>query len=347
MMPVRDGVMTEPQARVAEGVVEDDAELLSSAMNAAYQEGTPIPEEILVPVLPSDRAALEELLAERRGGRVSIHLPERGSKVRLIELASENARVRLEQQTTEEGRLREALESVAQACGLDAPPRRIECFDNSHLAGTDPVSAMAVFLDGRPARAEYRRYRVKVAEGGDDYGAMREILDRRFRRVLEGGEAPDLLLVDGGKGQLGVALAVLGDLGLGDVPVVGISKPRTEHAKGDRAATDKLVLPDAKDPLRLPTNHPGLRLLQHLRDETHRHVVGYQRKVRTKRSLTSVLESLPGVGPARRRALLRHLGSIKGVVAADVGALAEVPGIGRALAEQIHATLHPDGPQAD
>jgi excinuclease ABC subunit C len=341
MIPVRDGVMTEPQARVIEGVVEDDAELLSSAMNAAYQEGTPIPSEILVPVLPTDAAALEELLTERRGGRVKLHLPERGSKARLVELATENARVRYEQQTTEEGRVREALEAVARACDLDGPPRRMECFDNSHLGGTNPVSAMAVFVDGRPARAEYRRYKVKVAPGGDDYAAMREVLERRFRRVVEGGEAPDLLVVDGGKGQLGVALAVLGDLGLGDLPVVGISKPRTEHARGERSATDKLVFPDVKDPVRLPGNHPGLRLLQHLRDETHRHVVGYQRQVRTKRSLTSVLESLPGVGPVRRRALLKTLGSAKAVAAADVDTLASVPGIGRALAEQIHAALHP------
>ncbi|MCB9664932.1 MAG: excinuclease ABC subunit UvrC [Alphaproteobacteria bacterium] len=339
VLPVREGVMTEPQGRVVQGVVEDDAELLSSLLNAAYEVGTPIPEEILVPVLPSDHEALEELLSDRRGRRVRVRRPERGPKVRLLELAAKNARLRLEQQGDEEARRREALQAVADLLGLPEAPRRMECFDNSHLGGTNPVSAMAVFVDGRPSREHYRRYKVKEAPGGDDYAAMREVLMRRLERGIAEDELPDLLVIDGGKGQLGVAVAVLEDLGLHALPVVGISKPRTEHAKGERAATDKLVLPHLKDPIRARPDHPGLRLLQHLRDQTHDHAVGYQRKVRRKATLSSALEEIPGVGPARRRALLRELGSLKGVMAASEAQLAAVAGIGPELAQRIRVVL--------
>jgi excinuclease ABC subunit C len=342
VLPVREGVLTEPQVRVVHDVIEDDDELLSSAINAAYPEGVPIPDEILVPLVPRSASALEDLLSERRGKRVQLHEPVRGSKVDMVKMANDNARVRLAAQTDAGARRREALQQLAELVGLDEPPHRIECFDNSHLGGTDPVAAMAVFLDGQPARQEYRRYKVKTAAGDDDYAAMHEILTRRFRRGLESGELPDLLVVDGGKGQLGVALAVLEDLGLDQQKVIGLSKPRTEHARGDRHATDKIVLPGEKEPRRLPASHGGLRLLQHLRDETHRSAVQFQRRTRSKTTLASALEGLPGVGPARRKALLTHLGSIAAVADATVEQLVTVPGVGQQLAEQIHAAFHPE-----
>ncbi len=169
----------------------------------------------------------------------------------------------------------------------------------------------------------------------------REILDRRFRRDLNEGVLPDLLVVDGGKGQLAVAVAVLQDLGLHEQPVVGIAKPRTEQRKGDRHATDKIFLPHRKDPLRLGRGHPALRILQHIRDEVHDAAVRYHRQVRSKEAVTSVLEEIPGVGPARRTALLAHLGSAEAVLDATTEQLAAVPGIGPALAEQIFGVLHP------
>lgn len=339
-VPVREGRVLEPQGRLVQGVVEEDAELLSSQLNAAYDEGAPAPSEILVPVEPADRAALEELLSERAGRRVRVHAPLRGSKVGLVELALRNAAVLLAQGSDAHVRRREALDALAEAIGLPEAPHRIECFDNSHLGGSQPVAAMAVFVDGRPARAEYRRYRIKAAPGGDDYAAMREILGRRLRRATEEGTLPDLLVVDGGKGQLAVALAVRDDLGL-DVPMIGIVKPRVEHARGERAATDRLVLPELKEGLRLPAHHAGLRLVQHLRDETHAHAVGYQRKVRQQGALRSVLEAVPGVGPARRKALLTHLGSLAAVRRASRDELAAVPGIGEQVAERLWAALHP------
>jgi excinuclease ABC subunit C len=339
VLPVRDGVLGEPSRQVSRGVIEGDDELLSSAINLAYPEGASIPPEVLVPTLPPDAATLAEVLSERAGRRVHVRAPERGDKVRLIEMAAENAVVWLKRQGDEATRRAEVLAELARVVGLSRPPVRIECFDNSHLGGDDPVAAMAVFLDGKPARAEYRRYRIKSAKGGDDYEGMREILARRFRRGLEDGVLPDLLVVDGGKGQLAVARAVLSDLGLADQPVVGLSKPRTEHARGERGAADKIVLPGVKDPLRLPAHHPALRLLAHLRDETHAHAVGYQRKVRHKAAFTSALEALPGVGPARRRALIDALGGLDAILAADEATLASVPGVGPSVARAIRAAL--------
>jgi len=342
ILPVREGMMGAPRAVALSGLVGEDAEVLSSLLNSAYPGGANIPPEILLPELPRDSAALAEVLSERRGRRVVLHAPARGDKARLLSLAMDNARVRFLQQDDEVTRGERALAALAEVLELPAPPRRMECFDNSNLRGAQPVAAMAVFLDGRPERSEYRRYQVKTASGDDDYAMMREILERRMARALKEENRPDLLVVDGGKGQLGVALAVLEDLGLHDQAVIGIAKPRTEHARGARHATDKIVLPHRKDPLRLRKDHPALRVLQHLRDEAHRHAVRYHRKRRSKETLTSVLEAIPGVGPARRRALLAHLGSAKAVTEADVEALSSVPGIGPVLARTIHEVLHPD-----
>ncbi|MBW1877195.1 MAG: excinuclease ABC subunit UvrC [Deltaproteobacteria bacterium] len=342
ILPVREGMMFAPRATVLEGLVGGDAEVLSSLLNSAYPGGTTIPPEILLPQLPTDSDALAEVLSERRGRKVVLRAPTRGDKARLLALAGDNARVRYLQQDSEETRRERALAALAEVLDLPAPPHRMECFDNSHLRGAQPVAAMAVFLDGRPDRSEFRRYKVKTASGDDDYAAMREILERRMKRALKEESRPDLLVVDGGKGQLGVALAVLQDLGLHDQAVIGIAKPRTEHARGARHATDKIVLPHRKDPLQIRRDHPALRLLQHLRDEAHRHAVRYHRKRRSKETLTSVLEAIPGVGPARRKALLQHLGSARAVADADVDALVSVPGVGPVLAQTIYRTLHPE-----
>ncbi|MEN0062057.1 MAG: excinuclease ABC subunit UvrC [Myxococcota bacterium] len=340
IIPVREGVMGEPRSSLIE-IADEPADLLSTLLNTAYQGDTPVPAEILVPVLPTDHGALEEVLTERRGRRVHLRQPQRGDKVRLIELAKENARVRYLRETDEQERHAQAMQQLAEVLELPSPPERMECFDNSNLQGSHPVAAMSVFIDGKPARREYRRYRIKTVVGPDDYASMREILERRFRRALKDGVFPDLLVVDGGKGQVAVAVAVLQDLGLHEQAVCGIAKPRTERAGGDRHATDKIVLPHRKDLIKLPRSHPALRILQHIRDEVHDTAVRYHRKVRQQANLGSVLQEIPGVGEKRRLALLKHLGSANGVADATVDQLADVPGIGRALAEQIHGLLNP------
>lgn len=341
VLPIRDGVMGEPRVTLLEAATDADGDLLSTLLNTGYREGMAV-SEILLSALPADHEALAEVLSDRLGRKVSLHVPQRGRKKRWIELSIENARLRYLQENDAETRHEAAMDDLAQLLELAGPPERIECFDNSNLGGTHPVAAMAVFEKGRPARVEYRRYRVKTAAGNDDYGMMREILERRFKRARDSGLFPDLLVVDGGKGQLGVALAVLHDLGLHDQPVVGIAKPRTERKKGDRTATDKIVLPNRKEPLRLRQGHPALRILQHIRDEAHRTAVRYQRKVRGQANLTSVLEGIPGVGKARRNALLRALGSAEAVADASIEQLMEVEGVGPGLAATIHGVLHPD-----
>jgi len=341
IVPVREGVMGEPRSSVVE-IAKEAPDLLSTLINTAYQGDTPVPAEILVPVLPSDHEALEEVLTERRGRRVHLRQPQRGDKVRLVDLANENARVRYLRETDEAERHQSAMAQLADVLELPEPPERMECFDNSNLQGTHPVAAMSVFVHGRPVRREYRRYRIKTVVGADDYASMREILERRFRRGLRDGILPDLLVVDGGKGQVAVAVAVLQDLGLHEQAVCGIAKPRTERGRGDRDATDKIVLPHRKDPLRLGRNHPALRILQHLRDEVHDTAIRYHRKVRQRANLSSVLDEIPGVGEKRRLALLRALGSADRVADASVDQLAAVPGIGRALANQIFSLFHPE-----
>lgn len=339
MIPVREGVMGQPLVTQLDKLVDDGPDLWSSLLNNAYPEGAFLPPEVLVPEPLDDADALAELLSERRGKRVTLRVPQRGDKRRMVELARENARVAFRTAHDEATRRARALEDLAKIVGLPAPPRRIECFDNSNLQGTNPVAAMSVLIDGQPDRQEFRRYKVKTVVGADDYATMREILERRVRRGLEDGVLPDLLVVDGGKGQLGVALAVLEDLGLPEQPVIGLSKPRTERRRGDRHAPDKIVLPHAKDPIVLKPNDPALHLLQRVRDEAHRHAIRYHRKVRSKNTITSVLEAIPGVGPARRKALLKHLGSASAVLDASIEQLAEVPGIGPELARDIHDTV--------
>ena len=271
-----------------------------------------------------------------------VHMPVRGDKLRLVEIAGNAAKSRFAVDHGEEERIQRALDGIAEIAQLSGPPTRIECYDNSNLLGMDPVASQVVFIDGKPCRKEYRRYKVKTVVGADDYATMEEILRRRLTRAMESGEFPDLIVVDGGRGQLNSALAVLTELGLEQQPVIGLSKPRTERKAGDRDAVDKIVLPWEPEPVILRYDDPSLRLLQHLRDEAHATAIGFHRKTRSKRVLRSALEDLPGVGPKRRKALLLHFGSMSAIRAADVTTLAEAPGMGKKLAESLWKGLHAD-----
>ncbi len=353
LVPVRQGMMQEAVTWTFDAAPDALAETLSSLINTWYDGRAELPPEILLSEQPSDHEALAEVLADRRGARLQLRVPQRGDKVGLVEIAVENARTAVRRAEAGRDDREQALAELQRLCRLQRPPRRIECFDNSNIQGSDPVAAMAVFVDGQAARGEYRRYRVKTVVGADDYASMAEILGRRLRRGLAEGSLPDLIVVDGGKGQLNAARAIFDEVGLaeqlqqaagvaGDRPVVGLVglvKPRTEQAQGDREALDKIVLPGIKNVLRPPASSRGLRLLQALRDETHDTAIRYHRKVRSRRTLTSVLDGLPGVGATRRKALLVHFGTVAAVRSATVDALAEVPGFGPRLAEQVHGAL--------
>ncbi len=344
VLPVRAGLMREPFTFPFVGEIVELPELLSGFLNSYYDSGV-IPPEILLPVELPDAAALEEVLRERRGGRVRLVTPQRGEKVAVLDIAAAAARARFLTTHSEGERTARALEQLAEIAGLAAPPYRIECFDNSNLLGEDAVASQVVFIEGRPATGEYRRYKVKTVVGADDYATMREILGRRLRRAIEDGEFPDLIIVDGGRGQLSAAEDVLRELGLDDQAVVGVSKPRTERARGERDAVDKIILRGNPEPVILRYDDPTLRMLQHIRDEAHRTAIGFHRARRSKSALHSALDDIPGIGPSRRKKLLTHFGSMRALKKATSDEIAALPGFGESTAKVIVAALREPIPE--
>jgi excinuclease ABC subunit C len=311
-----------------EGIREDDAAFLASALAGYYDQADDVPATVCVQVEPAGRAVLEEWLARKKGSRVAIVTPGRGSRRAFLETAKNNARISFEAMfRAPHTHGVEILEALQEALGLDEPPHRIDCFDISHIQGSDQVASLVVWEGGRPKRSEYRRFRVKTVEGSDDFAAMAEVVGRRYARLLkESRELPDLVLIDGGKGQLSSAARVLDRLGLGHLRVAAIAKREEE-----------IFLDGRRGPLRIPRDSPVLHLVQRIRDEAHRFAVTYHRKVRARRTLDTALTRIEGVGPRRARLLLRRFGSVQGVRGADPGALEEV--VGRRLAERIRAGL--------
>jgi excinuclease ABC subunit C len=311
-------------------------ELFSSFIKQFYSAERVVPKEILVPVEVEDAELFAEVLTDRRGQKVTIRCPQRGEKLRLVEMASTNAQKSLEARRAAAERGTSALATLAKKLRLPDVPSRIECVDISNIGGTDAVGSLVVFEEGKPNKSRYRRYRIKSVSGADDYAMMEEVLTRRYRRALKENDLPDLLVVDGGKGQLNVALDVLRRLGVVGLNVAGLAKPAraTEH--------DKVFLPGRKNPVTFTASLPALHLLQQIRDEAHRFAVTYHRKLRKKSRLRSVLSDIPGVGDKRKRALLTHFGSVDRVKEASVEELAGVPGIPGSLAKRVYLYLHQD-----
>ncbi len=268
-------------------------------------------------------------------------MPQRGEKRELLALATRNAAETLAREQArwlaDQGKTLAALEELAEALDLPGPPLRIECYDISNFQGSESVGSMVVFQDGKPRSGEYRRFRIKTVSGPNDFASHQEVLRRRFRSVRVGEEGteeerrwamPDLVILDGGKGQVSAGKETLDELGLHDLPLAGLAKEREE-----------LFLPGRSDPIVLPATSPALYLVQRLRDEAHRFAITYHRGLRARKAIRSAFDDLPGVGPKRKRELLKVFGSIKRVRDAPVEQIAAVPGIGRALATKIKATL--------
>jgi excinuclease ABC subunit C len=346
VFPLRDGKLIDRYSFHLENVEGQDLTTVLESFALAYYGSAPsVPPQIVVPRDAGDLSALSEFLSERRGARVEVRAAARGEKRRLQELATENARHALHSdvQQSELKRLRrvEALEELREVLNLEALPIRIECFDISTAMGQDNVGSMVVFQDGVAKKAHYRKFGVRGQDGMDDFAAMAEVVSRRFARLSDVtaeeydesfAAMPNLVVIDGGKGQLSAALAAMQAFDLPRVAVVALAK-----------RVEEVFVPGRPDPIRLSPHSPGLQLLQRIRDEAHRFAVGFHRQRRDTRSFASIFDELEGVGPARRRALLQHFGSAERFVAATQEELEGVPGVPAKTARSIYAQLHKAG----
>ncbi len=323
--------------------VLDLPELLNGFLLDFYARDVIIPDQLILPFYLESTEALADWLTEKRGKKVRLLCPERGEKRRLLELAQRNA----EESYRQRGQRKEArgnlLTELQERLHLPRFPRRIECFDISNVQGELAVGSMVVFEEGEPARQEYRRYRIKTVVGADDYASLREVLWRRLERGRAENCLPDMILIDGGKGQLGVLVDVIDSAGLtGQIGAVGIAKSRVlSNVKGKvvERSEERFFLPRRKNPVIFRHGSAAAFLLERLRDEAHRFAISYHRRLRSRQGLRSSLDQIPGVGPARRKALLKHFGSLKRLRAAGLEEIEQVPGFSRALAQRLVAAL--------
>jgi len=335
---IRQGTLTGSQGYSLDDWELPDDEVVAAIVTQYYQGERYIPEEILVPVELDDARVREEYLSEHRGTQVRIIHPHRGSKARLLSMASENARQSFAARRDTETRNEKMLLDLQRRLHLSHVPKRIECFDISNIQGTLAVGSMVVFDQGEPDKGNYRRFRVKSVEGADDVAMMYEVLSRRYRRGVERNDLPDLLVVDGGKGQLNAAMRVLEELGIAQVDAVGLAKARVERAPYEDEIHRKpelIYLPGRKNPVVLNRNSTALFLLQRIRDEAHRFAVTYHKKLGRKAKIASSLDGIRGLGPGRRRALLRRFGSLARLRQARPEELADVQGVTETLARRI------------
>jgi excinuclease ABC subunit C len=348
IMRIREGKLTSSESvclPLADKTRWDEA--FQSFVDQYYTacEDIALPKEVLLQHRLEDSEALAEMLCQRAGRQVRVQVPTRGAKTALIEMAGKNAVLSLEKQSEEDAsesqKVLAALVKLKEELELTRLPRRIECFDISNIQGVDNVASMVVFENGQPRKADYRHFKIKSVEGrADDFASMKEVVGRRYRRIIEDNKAlPDLVIIDGGKGQLNAALQALSELPPCEIDVIGLAKRQ-----------DEVYFPQKQEPVALPRRSEALNLLQRVRDEAHRFAVNFHRKLRARRALVSGFDALPGVGPARRKALLEHFGSFDRLKQATLEEIRAVPGVPGNLAGRIYTALHgrendPDGSQ--
>jgi excinuclease ABC subunit C len=345
---IRDGKLSGGEAFYFTNANLETCEHLSSFLSQYYQRGAVIPGEVVVPEEIPDKSALEAWLSSRRKEKVKIILPKRGERMQMLKLAQKNAEVASHERGPSE-RNKALLEDLREMLNLQKFPRKIECFDVSNLQGRDAVASRVAFVDGEPAKTLYRHYRIRTVEGADDYAMMEEVLERRIARGVKEGDLPELLILDGGRGQLNVALKVIERLGASAVDAVGIAKARERTGKdkggqGKKPAKrlrgkERIYIPDLPDPLLLEGNSTALFLLQRIRDEAHRFAITYHKKLRSKKIRSSALDDIHGVGPILKQRLLTEFGSVARLRKASVETIASVPGVSHALARDIKDSL--------
>ncbi len=333
---VRGGFLTGSRYFEIEETMASDAEIIGTFIRQHYDRPHFIPQEILVPIDLEDRKLLEEWLRKIKKKKVAILRPQKGEKKKIVDMAAQNSENELNNRLLSRTREMETMSRLQKRLRLSQLPQRIECFDNSNIQGAEPVASMVVFEGAKPNTSAYRKYRIKTVQDPDDYATMDEVLRRRFGKGEDSKPYPNLLMVDGGKGQLNIALSVLEDLDLKDrFDVVGIAKK--DEKKGE--SQDKVFKPARANPMNFGKETDLLLFLQRIRDEAHRFAITYHRKRRTKRALQSVLDDIAGVGPKRKAVLLKHFQSIKKIRAATLEELSGLPGFNRTLAESIQQAL--------
>lgn len=335
---VRQGRLTGRESFTLTGVDGSSEEALAEAfLTQYYNNAQEIPPEILIQAMPDNAEGTSEWLRARRSGAVAIKVPQRGEKAQLLEMVRKNAEMArdegLRRQERQEIHLKEGLLGLQHALGLPGLPHRMECYDISNTQGTESVASMVVFTDGKPDKSQYRRFKIRTVEGPNDFQSMYEVIQRRFRHrdLAEGNpglkrfaSTPDLVIIDGGRGQLGYAARAMTELGVEGIPVFGLAK---EH--------EWLFEPGGPNPIILDRDSEALKMLQHLRDEAHRFAITFHRQLRTRRNLKSLLDDVPGIGPKRKKALLRAYPDLKAIAEASVEDLGQLPGMSKTAAESV------------
>jgi len=328
---IRDGLINGSRTFFLEDPLGEDSAILGQTLSQFYDHQSYIPKEVLLPFEPNDGELLMEYLSELATSRIYFLQPKRGDKLNLVTMANTNAHQQFEEKEKKNRSWESLSKSLVKLLHLDREPERIECLDISNIGGKQAVGSLVCFSHGEPDKNNYRHYRIKTLDTPNDYGMMKEVLERRLTRGIEDDNLPDLFVVDGGKGQLGMAMDVAGGLGItNELNWIGIAKERQDEG-------EKLYKPGRKNPIILPPHNPALLYLMRIRDESHRYGITLHRKLRNKSTLTSELDAIPGIGEEKKKALLRHIGSLKRVKSASLDELLEVKGIGPELAQQIFA----------
>lgn len=315
-------------------------EVFRSFLNQFYSQTRFIPSEVIIPVESADAKLLEEWLTEKKGRKVEVIHPQRGDKVRLIEMAQKNAENAYQVSRTHEEDFARTLKTLKETLMLRQVPERIECFDISNIFGKQAVGSMVTFDRRKPDKSGYKRFRIKTVRQIDDYAMMHEVLTRRYRRAVEEGDLPDLIMVDGGRGQLGVALKVFEELAIGNVDLIALAKGRKEGGVLGEKIGEQIFVPHMPDPIVLASSSPELLFLDKIRDEAHRFAITYHRKLRDKEYYRSPLDEIPGIGIARKKKLMRCFGSIEGIRNATVEQLTEISKLPPAQAQKIFNYFH-------
>lgn len=335
VMQIREGILIgrqDMQLKANPEISEED--LLSGFLKQFYNHTENLPEEIFLPVPISEGKLIEKWLSKSKGMKIKILTPQRGDKVKLVSMAETNARLVLDEMLLQRKKYKERIPASAAALRkilrLDKAPQTISCFDVSNLGSTDKAASLVYFEKGKPKKSEYRHFKIKTVEGQDDFAAMREVFSRYVkRRKEENKKLPNLMMVDGGKGQLSIAVEVLTQHQIKNQPIIGLAKKLEE-----------VFLPNQSEPVYIPKNSPAINLLKRVRDEAHRFAITYHRKLRSKRTIKSELDNIPGVGPSRRKALLKHFGSVKKIKNAAVDEISQIKGIPSKLAQDIYSHIH-------